>query len=84
MSQVNRPPPPLCIDRCVCHRRTFVELQEVAERSGATTLRALQEQVDFGQTCRLCHPYVREMLRSGRTRFTEILADQDPRGGQAG
>lgn len=63
------------IDRCLCFNQTFVHLKAIAEATGADTLPALQEQVPFGLKCRLCHPYVRRMLRTGETVFHEILND---------
>lgn len=66
----------VCIDRCVCFERPFTELLEVARRTGAATLDALQEETEFGLSCRLCNPYVRRMLATGQTRFTETIADE--------
>lgn len=63
------------IDRCLCYRRTFAELKEVAAQTGAASVRELQGYVKFGLNCRLCHPYIREMLRTGRTTFDEIIPD---------
>lgn len=67
----------ICIDRCLCFNQTFAELKKRAEEQGAQTLEALQKQVVFGQKCRLCHPYVRTMLRTGETVFDRILTEQD-------
>jgi bacterioferritin-associated ferredoxin len=61
------------IDRCVCFQKTFSELKAVAEATGATTVEALQHHVRFGLNCRLCVPYVREMLASGLTSFDHII-----------
>ena len=65
------------IDRCYCFGRTFAELQAVAEGTGAETVEALQRHVRFGARCRLCHPYVRRMLRTGQTAFDRIVTAQD-------
>lgn len=65
------------IDRCYCFQKTFGELKQVAAAHGAETVAALQEHVVFGQQCRLCHPYVRRMLRTGETCFDRILTDAD-------
>lgn len=67
---------PIRIDRCICSKVPFSELKEVAERCGASTLEQLQQVREFGVNCRLCHPYVRCMLRDGRTVFHEILRDE--------
>ncbi len=65
------------IDRCYCFRRTFAELKAVADETGAATVEELQAHVTFGQDCRLCHPYVRRMLRTGETVFHEIIEEGD-------
>ena len=71
----------LRIDRCHCFGQTFEALQRVAAETGAATVAELQAHVLFGQRCRLCHPYVRRMLRTGRTVFDEIVtADDEPDG----
>ncbi|MDX1532427.1 MAG: (2Fe-2S)-binding protein [Rhodothermales bacterium] len=65
------------IDRCVCFQTPFAELKRVAEATGARTVAELQEHATFGQNCRLCHPYVRRMLRTGETVFREVVTDAD-------
>jgi bacterioferritin-associated ferredoxin len=67
----------LCVDRCSCFQKTFAELRDVAERAGAGSIAELQEHVTFGMQCRLCHPYVRRMLRTGETVFFEIISELD-------
>ena len=66
----------LRIDRCMCFGKTFADLAEVAETTGAATVVALQEHALFGQKCALCHPYVRRMLRTGETVFGEVVTDE--------
>ena len=65
------------IDRCVCYQKEFKELKEVADGHGCTTIEALQCHVVFGQNCKMCHPYVRRMLKTGETVFSNIIVDQD-------
>jgi len=67
----------LNIDRCQCYQVLFAEIFEVARRTGASTLEELQVHCDFGLRCRLCHPYVRRMLRSGETTFDQIITESD-------
>lgn len=67
----------MTIDRCTCFGRTFAELAEVAAETGAATVPELQAHALFGQKCRLCHPYVRRMLRTGQTVFHEIVTEED-------
>ncbi len=63
------------IDRCLCYLRTFKELRAIAEETGAATVAELQRHVKFGLNCRLCHPYVRRMLRTGETMFSEVITE---------
>jgi len=67
----------LHIDRCVCFQRSFAALKDVAVRTGATSLEVLQEETEFGLACRMCHPYVRAMLKTGAVVFHEILEDDE-------
>ena len=67
----------ICIDRCLCFRLTFAELQQIAAEKGSRSLEELQKHVVFGQKCKLCHPYVRKMLKTGETVFYQILSEQD-------
>ena len=68
---------PIRIDRCMCFGTTFAELAEVAERTGARSVEALQAHALFGRKCGLCHPYVRRMLRTGETVFGEVITEAD-------
>jgi len=49
----------------------------VARRTGADTIEELQVHRDFGLRCRLCHPYVRRMLRTGETKFDQIITESE-------
>lgn len=61
------------IDRCYCFQVTFAEMKEIAARHDAETVGQLQKHLDFGRQCELCHPYVRRMLETGETVFTEVI-----------
>lgn len=67
----------ILIDRCLCYKRSFKELCSIAQTNHITELPVLQEYVEFGLKCQLCHPYVKRMLRTGETEFTQILTDAD-------
>ncbi len=69
------------IDRCHCFGKTFAELKTIAERTGAASVEALQAHATFGQRCKLCHPYVRRMLRTGQTVFHHIVTEDQVTGG---
>jgi hypothetical protein len=61
------------ITRCVCFKRTFAELKEIAEATGARTVVELQQYAVFGRSCSLCLPYVERMLATGEVEFTELI-----------
>jgi hypothetical protein len=61
------------IQRCVCYDVPFTELADRANRSGATSIPELQRLRDFGGRCKLCHPYVQAMLKTGQTKFNTII-----------
>lgn len=67
----------MIIDRCYCFQKRFAELKSVAEDTGASNVDDLQKQVVFGQNCKLCHPYVRRMLRTGNTTFRQVIREED-------
>ncbi len=68
------------IDRCTCFGKTFADLKAVADATGAETVEEVQAHATFGHNCRLCHPYVRRMLRTGETVFHEIVTAEDEPG----
>ncbi len=69
----------ICIDRCVCHGRTFGEIKQMASAAGDTTLESLRQRGVCGAGCGRCHPYVKLMLRTGETVFRELMIDDNSR-----
>jgi NAD(P)H-nitrite reductase large subunit len=67
------------IDRCLCFDKSFAELKAISDTTGAETIEELQRQTKFGKSCRLCHPYVRRMLRTGETVFFEVIEGGEDR-----
>ena len=65
------------IDRCLCYDRTFAELKATAAREDVRSVAALQQHVIFGQNCKLCHPYVRRMMRTGQVVFHDVVREED-------
>ena len=63
------------VNQCVCYDRTFAELKKIAAICGAKSIQELQEHVDFGLNCKLCHPYVRRMLETGEAEFEVLDAE---------
>lgn len=66
---------PIRIDRCVCYNQSFSKLKKLAEKHNCTSVEELQEHVDFGMNCRLCHPYVKIMLKTGQTVFDHVISE---------
>ncbi len=57
------------ISRCICHKITFEELLRIAREKGLKTVEELQSE-NLGSTqCKLCEPYLKLMLETGRTSF---------------
>ena len=63
----------LLIDRCICRNTAFADLLPQARTEG-WNLDDLMKQTGCGAQCGLCRPYLRRMLRTGETAFTELLA----------
>ncbi len=57
---------------CVCRRIPFEELLPRA-RAGKWTLADVMRETGCGAGCGLCRPYLRRMLATGETAFSELL-----------
>lgn len=55
----------MAVDRCYCRNIRFVELIELA-RLEKLDLEQLCARTSCGEQCRLCVPYIREALRTGK------------------
>ncbi|MGE3107517.1 MAG: bacterioferritin-associated ferredoxin [Phycisphaerales bacterium] len=56
------------VDRCICQSITFAALRELA-RSRSLDLDGLKRETGCAMRCTLCEPYLKLMLRTGRTQF---------------
>ena len=63
---------PIRIHRCICANRSFAELLTLA-RKEQLDLAQLTARTGCGGGCRACLPYLRRMLRTGETEFSELL-----------
>lgn len=61
------------VSGCICKATSFEVLLPLA-RERAWDLFALMAETGCGAQCGLCRPYLRRMLRTGETAFTELLA----------
>lgn len=66
----------MTINRCVCFDVHFETLKSTACATDADSVSALQEEIAFGHNCEACHPYVRRMLQTGQTTFSEIISEE--------
>lgn len=58
------------VDRCICAGLTLEQLRSTARESDPPlSYEALRARTGCGIGCALCEPYVRAMLRNGRTEF---------------
>lgn len=57
------------VTRCICHNISFEELKTIAAEEGYSTMYELQAEQLCGTNCKLCQPYIEEMLRTGVTKF---------------
>lgn len=61
--------------KCRCHGVRFSKMKALAEEKQLTTVAELQRHVQFGDNCRRCVPFVRQMLTTGQTEFVVAKAD---------
>lgn len=63
------------VTRCVCSNITFAALKEAADKKNLKSVAALQVEREFGKSCKLCVPYVKQMLLDGSVSFDEIITE---------
>jgi NAD(P)H-nitrite reductase large subunit len=66
----------ILITMCVCQRMPFDRLLPIARQNG-WDLPAIMRETQCGAGCGLCRPYLRQMLETERTVFTEILTETE-------
>ena len=59
----------MAVTHCICSMVSFLELKNIADKHNIKTVEELQHVKAFGLSCKLCIPYVRQMLQDGRTVF---------------
>lgn len=57
------------VDRCICHELTFTEIKQIAKERGFTSFEEIQKAGISSTSCKMCEPYVRAMLKTGKTSF---------------
>ena len=66
----------MLVSRCICRNTPFADLLPRA-RAEEWKLDDLMRHTGCGAQCGLCRPYLRRMLRTGETTFSELLAPDD-------
>lgn len=66
----------ILITMCICQRMPFERLLPLARDEG-WSLADIMRETGCGDQCGLCRPYLRAMLRDGRTVFNELLTESD-------
>jgi bacterioferritin-associated ferredoxin len=64
------------IDRCVCRRFSFADLLPLARERG-WALPDVMRETGCADECGLCRPYIRRMLSTGETVFSDLLEDSE-------
>lgn len=57
------------VTRCICHNRSFEEIREYARKYELTSVEELQSENYCSCSCKMCVPYVEQVLKSGQTEF---------------
>ena len=65
-----------CVRACICHKRTFAELKQLAGEHSLTTLEEITTATGCGSGCGLCRPYIARMLQTGETAFP-VLSEEE-------
>lgn len=66
--------PKISVTQCLCRREPFARLLPLA-REHDWTLEDLIRETGCGGQCGLCRPYLRRMLATGETDFSELLTE---------
>lgn len=57
------------VTKCICHKKTFVEIRKHAEQNDLSSVKELQDVNFCSNSCGLCEPYVELVLETGQTKF---------------
>jgi len=57
------------VERCICLCISFEEILKIALDRNYRTVEELQENGVCSTSCKLCEPYVEQMLKTGKTSF---------------
>ncbi|MFM9956989.1 MAG: (2Fe-2S)-binding protein [Phycisphaerales bacterium] len=63
----------MAVDRCVCTNQSFAVLKHIRDRHDLD-FDGLCQKTECCRGCTMCAPYVREMIRTGRTSFSVLTS----------
>jgi len=66
--------PKIVVAQCICRRFHFARLLPLARARGWSLGDVIRE-TGCGGNCGLCRPYLRRMLETGETSFSELLSE---------
>jgi bacterioferritin-associated ferredoxin len=66
--------PKILVTQCICRRFPFARLLPLARAAGWSLEDVIRE-TGCGDQCGLCRPYLRRMLETGETSFSELLSE---------
>lgn len=66
--------PTIRVTQCICRRAPFDRLLPLARERG-WALADIMRETGCGDNCGLCRPYLRRMLATGETIFSELLTE---------
>ena len=66
--------PSISVTQCVCRCFPFERLLPLVRERG-WSLEDVMRETGCGDNCGLCRPYLRRMLQTGETAFSELLTE---------
>lgn len=57
------------VSKCVCHKRSFLEIKKFANEHDIDSLESLQDRDYCCNGCGMCKPYVEMIFETGETEF---------------
>jgi len=69
----------MAVVRCVCYRKSFTELKQLATARGWTTSSQIATATNCTLGCGSCLPYITAMLDTGHTSFAVAEPGNAPR-----
>ena len=59
----------MAVTKCICNERSFEEIRNYANKHQIDSIEELQAREICSCDCQMCEPYVKRMLKTGKTEF---------------